>query len=151
MIQIYTDRGKGGLVTTRKEIIKEKNKTCQECSRQFSSMMSLELDHKIPVTLGGLIFDRSNLKLLCGRCHRTKTTIDISILNSLKKMKILTGSHGGILSGISIEELHKTYLEMYGLSSKARRRYDLWFISEIKSEMYDNRINKRERKKRDER
>lgn len=55
--------------------IKERDKyTCQYCGNSINQEpnLLLEIDHKIPVSKGGLT-EESNLQTLCWRCNRTKS------------------------------------------------------------------------------
>jgi len=54
---------------------------CVKCNKQ-----GLEIDHIIPVALGGTN-EISNLQTLCSRCHREKTNKDVEKIAKVKKEK----------------------------------------------------------------
>ncbi len=64
------------LMTSKlRQQIKERDKyTCQYCGNSINQEpnLLLEIDHKIPVSKGGLT-EESNLQTLCWRCNRTKS------------------------------------------------------------------------------
>lgn len=68
-------KGQRLLMTTslREKIKKRDNFTCQICSNSTYSERNLllEIDHIIPVSLGGLSIDE-NLQTLCWKCNRSK-------------------------------------------------------------------------------
>ncbi|KQS33957.1 HNH endonuclease signature motif containing protein [Dyadobacter sp. Leaf189] len=46
---------------------------CQECEVKDILTEAVEVDHKIPLEIGGEPFDESNLQSLCKRCHVIKS------------------------------------------------------------------------------
>ncbi len=72
----------------RIKLIKEKNNICDKCKLTFDKSL-LELDHKIPIILGGDVYKKNNLQILCRNCHDLKNHIDIKIINLLKSLSIL--------------------------------------------------------------
>ena len=76
----------------RIEIYNRDDYTCQECgfkikqSERDYSHASWEVDHIKAICLGGMCYDIENVRTLCQKCHRLKTTKDIRKL-TLKKKK----------------------------------------------------------------
>ena len=54
----------------RRRILDRDNWTCQKCGK---SAGRFEVDHVLPLHLGGAAWDMDNLQCLCGRCHSAKT------------------------------------------------------------------------------
>jgi 5-methylcytosine-specific restriction endonuclease McrA len=46
---------------------------CQRCGFSAEHPVQLEVDHIVPVKLGGSLMDRENLQVLCCNCHKLKT------------------------------------------------------------------------------
>ncbi|MCK5023289.1 MAG: HNH endonuclease [Candidatus Aenigmarchaeota archaeon] len=62
----------------RAKILKERGANCEKCNKDCSAdTHELELDHITALVNGGDMWDESNLQLLCNRCHRKKTTLDL--------------------------------------------------------------------------
>lgn len=66
--------------TIRQEIIMRDFYTCQKCGRIIDKDHEREIDHVVPICLGGDYFDRNNLQLLCYDCHAEKTKKDMAEL-----------------------------------------------------------------------
>ena len=43
------------------------------CGKQYESCQQLEIDHIIPISMGGPVCDIGNMQLLCRDCHKLKT------------------------------------------------------------------------------
>jgi len=50
---------------------------CAFCRKPFGYVNEFELDHKIPVAVGGSPRALENLQPLCRNCHKLKTRLDI--------------------------------------------------------------------------
>jgi len=78
----------------RYKIIKRDNFHCTECGislRTYRSEYSYEeidyeVDHIQAIILGGMCFDESNVRTLCGPCHKVKTKSDMGILASWRRI-----------------------------------------------------------------
>lgn len=70
--------------TIRREIILRDLYTCQTCREIIEKDHEMEIDHILPVSLGGDYFDRENLQLLCYECHGKKTRRDMAELTRRK-------------------------------------------------------------------
>ena len=58
----------------RYNILLRDDYTCAECGRRAPDYM--EVDHMLPLALGGACYDEANLQTLCGVCHKKKTRKD---------------------------------------------------------------------------
>lgn len=80
MTDIRKARGSRRYKRMRRAYLAE-NPRCAECERQGERRAAEELDHVVPVSEGGGMFDWDNLQGLCGPCHAAKTagenTVDI--------------------------------------------------------------------------
>ena len=94
---------------------------CDECKKEFP-LKKLELEHIIPVKIGGSLIDKNNLRLICKKCHPKKTNVDILIINFFKKAKI---SDKGLLF-LSPEEVKEIYFYLLKKIIKSKERYKLW-------------------------
>lgn len=100
----------------KRQILQEKGNFCYLCGNQFSENF-LELEHKIPVMLGGHLFNKENLGLVCKKCHPKKTVIDKKIIKRLKDLKIIWGDYQ-MYSIYSLKKLEEIYLLLkQGVSS----------------------------------
>ncbi len=96
------------------QLIKTKGYYCYVCGKEFSKGR-LQLEHKIPVMVGGHLFDETNVELICPLCHIKKTILDRKIIRILKDLKIISGKYI-IHSAYPIEEIksfYKQFLEIY--------------------------------------
>lgn len=75
----------------RIKIFKRDNNTCKNCNQQRSNG-NLHLDHIIALSLGGSMWDESNLQTLCHGCHRIKTKEDKGKIALYKKQN----KHGNL-------------------------------------------------------
>jgi hypothetical protein len=90
------------------------NNQCYLCDKEFYNIRELELEHKIPVMLGGDITDINNLALVCRKCHKGKTIIDLKIIRGLKSLGIITGKFQ-IDSLWNREKIKEFYLNNFNL------------------------------------
>lgn len=61
----------------RLRVLERDNYTCRKCGKPNLQNGDQEVDHIIPVSLGGDNFDLKNLQTLCHECHVDKTHEDI--------------------------------------------------------------------------
>lgn len=61
---------------TRMSILERFNRRCQMCQREIGHGIGFDLDHRIPLAIGGAD-EIENLVPLCTRCHRLKTKGDV--------------------------------------------------------------------------
>ena len=59
----------------RKDILRRDNYRCSICKKR-SRKAQLDVDHIIPVQMGGQLFEKANLRTLCKECHRAKSRLD---------------------------------------------------------------------------
>lgn len=59
----------------RKDILKRDKYTCSICKTRLRKKY-LDVDHIIPVQMGGKIFEKENLRTLCKECHKSKSKLD---------------------------------------------------------------------------
>jgi len=95
---------------------------CDNCGEDYG-LTSLELEHSIPVRIGGSLVNQDNLKLFCSRCHRKKTRKDVIVINILKRLNLLVGC----TSYIEPSELQKIYLYIYKLLEEGEKNYRIWY------------------------
>jgi 5-methylcytosine-specific restriction enzyme A len=60
----------------RKDVLKRDKYKCSICKKRFRKK-ELDVDHIIPVRIGGDLFDKNNLRTLCKICHKAKTKLDL--------------------------------------------------------------------------
>jgi hypothetical protein len=58
---------------------------CCDCGKEFYKH-ELEIEHKIPLCIGG---DIDEIQIMCKKCHKYKTKMDLIYLSFLKKLGIL--------------------------------------------------------------
>jgi len=66
----------------RRKVLERDNYTCVICGKPAE-----EVDHIVPVSLGGALFDMDNLQSLCKECHKKKTKEDRKKLKLSRKLK----------------------------------------------------------------
>lgn len=59
----------------RKDILRRDKYRCSICKQRFRKR-ELDVDHIIPVRIGGNPFDKANLRTLCKACHKAKSRLD---------------------------------------------------------------------------
>jgi hypothetical protein len=135
-----TGRNKGSISIgkLKKELAKEVGLKCYFCNGEKGSMHQLELEHKIPVELGGKIFDKSNLGLSCIRCHKDKTKVDLRIIRTLKTLGVLWGSYD-LHSLLTLKELEEFYPKYYPLALVAKDIQEDWNLKEEYVMVNENR------------
>lgn len=63
----------------RKDVLRRDNYRCSICKKRFRKAF-LDVDHIIPVKIGGNVFDKGNLRTLCKECHKFKSKLDSEAL-----------------------------------------------------------------------
>ena len=94
---------------------------CEICKNKFK-VSQLELEHTIPIRVGGAIFLKSNLKLYCPRCHNKKTGIDIRTINVLKKIGLFDNHQ----FYINPDQVIKEFIRIRKLIKKCKVIYETW-------------------------
>jgi hypothetical protein len=105
----------------KKELFQESNR-CYLCLEKFD-FKYMELEHKIPVEVGGHLFKKDNVCLCCVKCHRKKTIIDLAVIRQIKSTKILFYKGHSFLP---LKELEKIYLYLFELTKMGYKNYDIW-------------------------
>ncbi len=59
----------------RKDVLRRDSYRCCICKKRFRKR-ELDIDHIIPVQMGGELFSKDNLRTLCRDCHAAKTSLD---------------------------------------------------------------------------
>lgn len=133
MIKIYhysTCRSKfsekGKTASSLKKELYKKDCRCYLCSKEFN-LGQLQLEHRIPVEVGGHLFNENNIDLVCSRCHSKKTIIDKRVIHIMKSMKIIF-SKGQ--SFFNLTELKNTYLQFYDIIKHSDYCYNVWFTGQ---------------------
>jgi 5-methylcytosine-specific restriction endonuclease McrA len=67
----------------RKDVLKRDNYRCSIC-RERKRKRELDVDHIIPVQMGGQLLDKANLRTLCKECHKAKSELDREALSSVR-------------------------------------------------------------------
>jgi 5-methylcytosine-specific restriction endonuclease McrA len=73
-------------------VSRERGRRCEACG---ATQGRLAVDHVIPLNNFGAPFDRSNMQLLCGACHATKTAGDAE---KLRRGELRDGIHPELLA-----------------------------------------------------
>lgn len=104
----FSEKGKTP-AAIKKELSKLYGKKCYICDKEFERISQLDLEHIMPVFVGGHLFDLSNVNLVCHKCHHKKTRIDIMTINILKRLRIIRG--GWVMySYYSLDEIRKYFM-----------------------------------------
>lgn len=61
--------------TIRQTVLRRDKFTCGICNKRTNKKL-LDIDHIIPINLGGDKFNKDNLRALCKECHKAKTKLD---------------------------------------------------------------------------
>lgn len=130
-------KGSASILSLRKEIILERKDKCEHCGTENGRK---DLDHIIPVVMLGKVFDKQNLQLLCMRCHKKKTKVDLLIIQTVKKLKYLSGSNTGYTLYISPEELQAFYISESQRHKRAIKLCEDWWNSNTHSIPYKENI-----------
>ena len=130
----------------RKEISLEKGSVCYICGKSFN-FVNLVLEHKIPVELGEHLFERENVDLVCGKCHRDKTTQDLKIIKILKDLKVVFNFERKIIySFYTSEELKQFYLYLTELYKGGVDNFENVFLKGEYNQDYNSLYQKDNRK-----
>lgn len=62
------------------------NDCCQKCCRPVTGKLRAEIDHVIPIIIGGE-HRESNLQLLCHECHAAKTKLDVKLKSKVARVR----------------------------------------------------------------
>ncbi len=63
----------------RMDVLRRDNYRCSICGKRKKD---LEVDHIIPIRMGGEHFEKKNLRTLCKECHEAKSKLDSEALTS---------------------------------------------------------------------
>jgi len=66
----------------RKDVLMRDRYTCRICKKRLRKKF-LDVDHIIPVNMGGQLFDKNNLRTLCKDCHKAKTNLDSDVQKNI--------------------------------------------------------------------
>ncbi|MBU0615045.1 MAG: HNH endonuclease [Nanoarchaeota archaeon] len=66
----------------RKDVLRRDKYRCSICNKCFRKAF-LDVDHIIPVRMGGKFFEKANLRTLCKECHKAKSKLDSEALSGL--------------------------------------------------------------------
>ena len=64
----------------RMDVLRRDKYKCSICEKRFRKTQ-LDVDHIIPVKMGGKLFDKDNLRTLCRECHKAKSELDREALS----------------------------------------------------------------------
>ena len=79
-------------VKTRMAVLDSFNRICQLCQQPIVPAKGFDLDHRIPLAMGGEDVV-SNLQPLCNPCHRLKTKGDVG---AIAKARRAEAKHYGV-------------------------------------------------------
>jgi len=65
----------------RKDILRRDGYRCSICKKRYRKA-ELDVDHIIPIQMGGKLFEKVNLRTLCKECHRSKSKLDSEALSN---------------------------------------------------------------------
>ncbi|MEK6878118.1 MAG: HNH endonuclease signature motif containing protein [Nanoarchaeota archaeon] len=85
-------------------------------------LKNLNLEHKIPISIGGSLVNIKNLRLFCHECHKIKTRKDIIVIKFLKKLKLFNE----VFIFIKPEKLHNIYIYLYNLLEEGESNFRDW-------------------------
>lgn len=63
----------------RKDVLRRDKYKCSICNKRFRKAF-LDVDHIIPIQMGGKFFEKENLRTLCKDCHKSKSNLDSDAL-----------------------------------------------------------------------
>jgi 5-methylcytosine-specific restriction endonuclease McrA len=66
----------------RKDVLRRDRFRCSICGERKRKAL-LDVDHIIPLQMGGKHFDKGNLRTLCKECHKAKTKLDSDAQKSI--------------------------------------------------------------------
>ena len=118
-------KSENSLQLIKKELIKNCNSICNFCGKKFDDR-ELELEHCVPISIGGSEFDRDNMRMICYRCHKEKTVKDKAILNALKSLRVIDIDQCGrrywtsTVSQQRLEIIYFDFCQYYDISTKIR-------------------------------
>ena len=127
---------KGKSAVSIKKELYQKSKECYLCKNEFD-LKYMQLEHKIPVEVGGHLFHEDNVALCCPKCHRKKTTIDMAVIRQLKSTKILFFKGH---SFVPLDKLREMYLYFFELTKTGYMNYDIWQYGRIDIDYKQNMI-----------
>lgn len=107
----------------KKRVFEKYNYTCESCKINYLDRKRLlQLEHILPVALGGDELEDDNLVPCCFRCHRKKTIIDVKIINSLKKLGLLYKiSNFEWWTNLTKEEIKNIYFIIFNFIIKVEK------------------------------
>jgi hypothetical protein len=103
----------------RKKLIESNGKKCSKCLKEFNTSY-LELDHIIPISIGGAIFDNDNFQILCNYCHKKKTYVDNSTVACLKRFGFVRNEGFRFLSFVEPKRLIELFKQVRELTIEGK-------------------------------
>lgn len=70
----------------RLRIAERQGDQCALCTRAFSPKLPIQIDHKVPLILGGLNRE-SNLQAVCPYCHKAKSASEMKVKSKIAKAR----------------------------------------------------------------
>jgi hypothetical protein len=117
----------------KRELTEKNGKRCYLCEKDFKNGDFLELEHKIPVCVGGKVFCKSNLGLVCSKCHSKKTKIDLDVIFIMKKL-IFNKQN----SMYPLEFLRGKYKELFNLAYESNNKFKIWYEGSNGEDYYNS-------------
>jgi hypothetical protein len=140
----FKEKGKSPNILKR-NLIQKKGKICYKCKKEFDNIIYLQLEHIIPIKIGGHLFDDKNIDLICTKCHREKTRTDIMTINILKKIGIITGKWQ-ISSFYKIDEIQNFFKQFNSIIKDIDMKNKIYYLGKdrkdyIQIQQNSNRIS----------
>ena len=66
----------------RKDVLRRDRYKCSICKKRFRKAF-LDVDHIIPIRMGGKPYEKENLRTLCKECHKAKSKLDHDVLRNI--------------------------------------------------------------------
>jgi len=70
----------------KERVARKADDCCQCCTRRIAGGLRAEIDHIIPLIIGGQ-HREANLQLLCHECHAAKTVRDVKIKAKVARLR----------------------------------------------------------------
>jgi hypothetical protein len=108
----------------KNQLFSEKEGLCYICKEKFE-LRKLEFEHKVPVILGGHLFDKENVDLICQKCHQQKSLADRKVIKLMRDLKMIWGNYP-MYSFYPLHKLKEFYILFFGLWKDSSNFHKIW-------------------------